>query len=50
MLDADTVTTAFRGLFRLLVAIILPVYLKRYGPGNFLWFSDIALLGVFAAF
>jgi hypothetical protein len=49
MLDADTVTTAFRMLFTLLVAVIVPVYLKRYGATNFLWFSDIALLGVFAA-
>lgn len=24
--------------------ILVPVYWRRYGPGNFLWFSDIALL------
>ena len=25
------------------VAVLVPVYLRQYGPGNFLWFSDIAL-------
>ena len=27
-----------------MVAVILPIYYVRYGPGNFLWFSDIALI------
>ncbi len=31
------------------VAILLPVYFRKYGPGNFLWFSDIALIGTVAA-
>jgi len=26
------------------VAILVPVYTVHYGPGNFLWFSDVALL------
>ncbi|PYN87623.1 MAG: membrane-associated protein [Candidatus Rokuibacteriota bacterium] len=26
------------------VAFLVPVYLKHYGPANFLWFSDVALL------
>jgi hypothetical protein len=26
------------------VATLVPVYWRRYGPGNFLWFSDVALL------
>ena len=30
--------------FTLFVLVLLPVYWKQYGPGNFLWFSDIALL------
>ena len=30
--------------FTLFVLILLPVYWRQYGPGNFLWFSDIALL------
>jgi hypothetical protein len=48
-LTPDTVTLLFRAVFTLLVVVIVPVYLKKYGPTNFLWFSDIALLGVFAA-
>ena len=48
-MDADTVTLLFRALFTVLVIAIVPVYLKKYGPTNFLWFSDIALFGVFAA-
>ena len=30
--------------YTLMVAVIVPVYLVHYGPKNFLWFSDIALL------
>src|SRR4026209_908069 len=30
--------------FTLFVLVLLPVYWKQYGPGNFLWFSDLALL------
>lgn len=32
-----------------LAAVILPIYYVRYGPGNFLWFSDIALIVTVAA-
>jgi hypothetical protein len=45
----DAVTWAFRALFTVLVVVIVPVYLVKYGPANFLWFSDIGLLGIFAA-
>lgn len=31
------------------VAVLVPVYWIRYGPANFLWFSDIALLVTFIA-
>jgi hypothetical protein len=31
------------------VAVVVPVYAVRYGPGNFLWFSDVALIGSVAA-
>jgi hypothetical protein len=48
-LTADIVTLVFRIVFTLLVAVIVPVYIKKHGPTNFLWFSDIALFGVFAA-
>jgi hypothetical protein len=26
------------------VGVLVPVYWRQYGPGNFLWFSDVALL------
>jgi hypothetical protein len=34
--------TAFLGL-------LVPAYWRRYGPANFLWFSDIALIGTAVA-
>jgi len=30
--------------YTLFVSVLVPSYWKQYGPGNFLWFSDIALL------
>lgn len=27
------------------LCVLVPVYWRRYGPANFLWFSDIALFG-----
>jgi hypothetical protein len=45
----DAVTWVFRALFTVLVAVIVPVYIVKYGAVNFLWFSDIGLLGIFAA-
>lgn len=32
--------------YTLLVLVIVPVYWVEYGPGNFLWFSDIAMFVV----
>jgi len=32
--------------YTLFVGVLVPVYFKHYGPANFLWFSDIALLGM----
>jgi hypothetical protein len=43
---ADTVDATFRVLFALLVGLIVPVYYVKYGPSNFLWFSDIGLFGI----
>ena len=31
------------------LVVLVPIYWRRYGPGNFLWFSDIALFGATAA-
>ena len=30
--------------YTLFVALLVPIYWRQYGPANFLWFSDIALL------
>ena len=35
--------------YTLFVCLLVPVYWKQYGPGNFLWFSDIALFMITAA-
>ena len=35
--------------YTILVLIIVPVYAKKWGWGNFLWFSDIALLATVPA-
>ncbi|RDV14166.1 membrane-associated protein [Pontibacter diazotrophicus] len=32
--------------YTLFVLVLIPVYWKRYGPANFLWFSDITLFSV----
>jgi hypothetical protein len=32
--------------YTLFVGLLVPVYLKHYGAANFLWFSDVALLGM----
>ena len=45
----EAASVGFRALFTVLVAVVVPVYLVRYGPANFLWFSDIGLLGICAA-
>src|SRR5688572_17679125 len=43
------VDIGLRTLFTVLVVVIVPVYLVKYGPANFLWFSDIGLIGICAA-
>lgn len=45
----DPVTLAFALLFTAMNAVILPVYFVKYGPSNYLWFSDIALIGMLIA-
>ena len=51
MLEIADIVIPFwlKAVYTLYVAIILPVYFKKYGPGNFLWFSDIALIITVAA-
>jgi hypothetical protein len=36
-------------LYTAFVAFLAPIYLKHWGPGNFLWFSDIALFATLLA-
>jgi hypothetical protein len=31
------------------VGVLVPVYFVHYGPGNFLWFSDLAVIGMVPA-
>jgi hypothetical protein len=45
----EATNVGMRTLFTVLVAVVVPVYLVKYGPANFLWFSDIGLLGICAA-
>jgi hypothetical protein len=35
--------------YTVFVCLLVPVYWAQYGPSNFLWFSDIALLATIAA-
>jgi len=35
--------------FTLFVCALVPIYWRQYGPANFLWFSDIALLALVPA-
>lgn len=35
--------------YTLFICVVIPVYWLQYGPGNFLWFSDLALLATTAA-
>jgi len=34
----------FKLAYTLFVSVLVPIYWRQYGPANFLWFSDIALL------
>jgi hypothetical protein len=33
-----------KAAYTVVVAVVVPIYWVRYGPKNFLWFSDIALI------
>src|SRR5512134_3359619 len=45
----EAASIGFRVLFAVLVAVVVPTYFVKYGPANFLWFSDIGLFGICAA-
>ena len=35
--------------YTLFVCVLVPIYWRQYGPANFLWFSDIALIAMVPA-
>lgn len=43
------VALLFKWIYSAFVAILIPTYWRYYGPGNFLWFSDLALFLTLAA-
>ena len=44
--DTTQIPLWIKLVYTLFVVILVPVYLKHYGAANFLWFSDVALLGM----
>ena len=42
--DATQIPLLLKLGYTLFVAVLVPIYLRHYGPANFLWFSDVALL------
>jgi hypothetical protein len=38
------IPVALKIVYTLFVCALVPIYWRQYGPANFLWFSDIALL------
>ncbi|MGI8734546.1 MAG: membrane-associated protein [Pyrinomonadaceae bacterium] len=42
--NADQIPLWLKLSYTAFVCLLIPVYWAQYGPGNFLWFSDIALL------
>lgn len=48
-MEAALIPLWIKIVYTLFVCILVPVYWLEYGPQNFLWFSDIALLTTAAA-
>jgi hypothetical protein len=44
--DATLLPLWVKIVYTLFVCVLVPVYLRHYGPTNFLWFSDVALLAM----
>ena len=42
--ESDRIPRALKAAHTAFVGILIPTYARQYGPGNFLWFSDVALL------
>lgn len=45
----DQIALWIKIAYTLFICVLVPVYWVQYGPGNFLWFSDIALFVTAAA-
>jgi len=45
----DQIALWLKIAYTLFICVLVPVYWVQYGPGNFLWFSDIALFVTAAA-
>ncbi|HET7288025.1 MAG TPA: hypothetical protein VFI71_11160 [Pyrinomonadaceae bacterium] len=45
----DQIALWLKIAYTLFISVLVPVYWVQYGPGNFLWFSDIALFVTAAA-
>lgn len=48
-MSGEPIALGVKVAYTLFLAVLVPVYWAHYGPANFLWFSDIALLGGGAA-
>ena len=48
-MSGEPIALGVKVAYTLFLAVLVPAYWAHYGPGNFLWFSDIALLGGGAA-
>lgn len=44
LVNADMIPLWIKVSVTLFVCVLVPVYWVQYGPANFLWFSDVALL------
>ncbi|HEU4439390.1 MAG TPA: membrane-associated protein [Methylomirabilota bacterium] len=44
-MDGHQIQLGIKVAYTLFLLVLVPVYWAHYGPRNFLWFSDIALLG-----
>lgn len=47
--DGSVIPLWLKIAYTIYLCILVPVYWRHYGPANFLWFSDIALLVAVAA-
>lgn len=47
--EPEAVPLWLKLVYSAFVAVLVPVYWVKWGPGNFLWFSDLALFGALVA-